>query len=275
MATLYMRWVLVAFVAAGQITFAEQANAILVPAVDAGFVTEAGGSAKGDGAVPIAASATYNYSVGRELHYSSGFYSASLTPMLKNNYFVFDLAGIAPGSIVGASLKLNAGTYESIDTSESYVIGAPTDPGMALGDAMFLKGANAVGMTEFDAPTDPAIGVATGLYGNIASSPMIFGGAMISALDDDTELTISLSAGGVGYLNAFAGGKAFLGGKVLSAPPPLFPQQPFGLTGPDIPGGDPLTPMLLLTVIPESRGAMCTGVGLMMIGLIGIRRSER
>ena len=50
----------------------QPAVGILVPASDAGFVTEAGGSAKGDGTVSGAESATYNYSVGRELHYSSG-----------------------------------------------------------------------------------------------------------------------------------------------------------------------------------------------------------
>ena len=93
--------------------------------------------------------------------------------MLRNNYFVFDLTGIAPGSIVGATLKVNAGTYESVDASEAYTLGAPADPGAALGDAMFLFGTNAAGMTEFDAPTDPAIGVAMALYGNIGSGPSI------------------------------------------------------------------------------------------------------
>ena len=32
---------------------------------------------------------------------------------------------------------------------------------------------------------------------------------------------------------------------------PGTPQQPFGFTGPDIPGGDPLTPKFGLTLVPE------------------------
>ncbi len=42
------------------------------------------------------------------------------------------------------------------------------------------------------------------------------------------------------------GGLVLLGGSVSSVVLPGTPQQPFGFTGPDIPGGDPLTPTLTL-----------------------------
>lgn len=224
-----------------------RAGADVIPASDAGFVTEAGGSAKGDGTVT--SGATYNYSVGREVHYAMGALGGPLVAMNRNNYFVFDLSGVG-GTILSASLELYAGVYESVDPTETFLIGAPADPGAALGDAMFLKGEHALGPSAFDSPFDPAIGVAMGLHGNLGGGPTPFGGAIISTGDDGSTLSIMLDAGGIAYLNSFLGGSVLIAGFVPTAIPPASPQQPFGLTGPDIPGGDPLTPTLTVT-IPE------------------------
>ena len=79
---------------------APAAAAEVVTATDAGFVTMAGGSAKGDGTV--APDATYNYSVGRELHYGAGALFSPLAAMDRKNYFVFDLTGITD-TIVSAT----------------------------------------------------------------------------------------------------------------------------------------------------------------------------
>jgi hypothetical protein len=241
------------------------ASAVTVDAIDSGFVTEMGGSSKGDGTVPAAASATFNYSVGRELHYSGGFLSPPpFAPMLRNNYFVFDLTGVIPGTITSAALKVFAGTYEGTGPldSDEFALVAPMDPVMALGEAGFLLAANAVGTTAFDDPGDPAIAVAMGLYGNITGGPGPLGVKTISSADDGTILTIPLGPGGVGYLNAFAGGVVILGGKVTTAPPPDFPQQPFGFVGPFIGPTPTPTPMLDITIVPEPTTILLVIVGL-------------
>jgi hypothetical protein len=56
------------------------AAVITLTATDAGFVTEMGGSAKGDGTI---SPADYNYSVGYEVHFADGSLSGPLAPMLR------------------------------------------------------------------------------------------------------------------------------------------------------------------------------------------------
>lgn len=245
---------------------AGSARAATIPAVDAGFVTEAGGSAKGDGT--LVPSATFNYSVGRELHYGTGFLGSALAPLNRNNYFVFDLSG-APAMIATATLKIHAGTLESIDTVEEFVLLAPFDPGGALGDAGFLMSAHAAGTSAFDDPGDLAIGVAMAMHDNIAGGAGPLGAAAITFADDGVLLSIPLMPAGVAYLNGMLGGMAILGGTVTTAPPPGTPQQPFGLTGPDLPGGDPLTPHLEVTYVPEPASLFLLAIG----GLILSRRN--
>lgn len=227
-------------------------------AVDAGFVTEAGGSAKGDGT--LVPSATFNYSVGRELHYGAGFLGSPLASLNRNNYFVFDLSG-APAMIATATLKVYAGMLESVDTVEEFVLLAPFDPGGALGDAGFLMSEHAAGPSAFDGPGDMAIDVAMAMYGNIAGGAGPLGVAAITAADDGTILSIPLMPAGIAYLNSMLGGMAILGGTVTTAPPPGTPQQPFGFTGPDIPGGDPLTPYLEVTYVPEPASLASLAIG--------------
>jgi len=242
---------------------AGQGRADTITAIDAGFVTEAGGSAKGDGTV--VPPATYNYSVGRELHYAMGAFGPDLAPMDRKNYFVFDLSGISE-TIVSATLEVYAGVYESVDPTEMFALVAPGDPGAALGDAAFLLAANGIGMSEFDSPADPAIMVAMALHGNLSAAPVELGSVTISAADDGMTLSIAFGPAGLDYLNSFAGGMVLIGGTVPTSPPPDFPQQPFGFTGPDIPGGDPLTPALLVEVVPEPGTMALLGLGAIMVG---------
>jgi len=190
--------------------------------------------------------------------------------MDRNNYFVFDLGSIS-APIVSATLELYAGTYESADPSETFDLLAPGDPGAAVSDADLLLAKNGVGSTEFDESTDPAIGVATALYGNLAGGPPTpLGSVSISAADDSTILLIPLDPGGITYLNDFVGGAIVIGGSVPTVVLPGTPQQPFGGTGPDIPAGDPLTPKLVLTVVPEP-GSL-TLVTCALFGLNALRR---
>jgi hypothetical protein len=237
-----------------------QADVTVLSATDAGFVTEVGGSAKGDGTV--FAPATNNYSAGREEHYAAGYLFSGLAPMDRKNYFVFDLSS-APGPILAAELKVYAGPdipppfpdgthgYESFDPVEAYDILPTMDPPGALADAGALKFANTVGSSEFDESSDPMIGVAMALYGKLAAPGMPLGSKLMSPADDGEIVSIFFTPAGVGYLNSFLGSSVIFGGKVSTAPPPAFPQSVFGSTGPDIAGGDPLTPKLVLTFVPE------------------------
>ncbi len=258
---------IVGLVAAGR------AEAVPLTAVDAGFVTELGGSAKGDGT--LVPSATYNYSVGLEVHYTGGFLSPPpFAPMDRNNYFVFDSSGLS-GTLVGASLEVYAGMFESVHMSEIFDVVAPSDPGAAIADADALLTGNSVGSTEFDDALDPLISVASALYGNIESGPAILGSAVVSSDDDGTTLSIPIVD--LGYLSAHLGGPIFLGGTVSGIiPADGTPQQPFGFTGPDIPGGDPLTPTLILTFASTSVPEPSTlALGAIVLAAICMARRRR
>jgi hypothetical protein len=253
------------------------AFAITLSAVDSGFVTMAGGSSKGDGT--IAPGATFNYSVGYELHYSTGALgmppgTTPLAPMDKNNYFVFDLS-VLGAPIASATLILPAGMLESVDGAEVFDVVIPAAPGPALGDAGALMMAHGVGPGAFDSPMDPAVGIAGALYGNIeggAGAPI--GAKVILPADDFTLVSIPLSPLGVAYLNTFLAGPVLLGGTVPSIIAPSgTPQQPFGLVAPIIPGMGPTVPKLEVTLVPEpSTLLMCaTAIAIAVISRLGRR----
>ncbi len=230
-----------------------QADYIL-PAVDAGFVTDVGGSAKGDGT--LVPTAKFNYSVGFEVHYSTGALGAPLAPTLRKNYFVFDLTSVLPAeTITSATLKLWTGTYESVNAAETYEIKASTDPGFVLS----LVGALASGSSpaDFDETTDPLVLDAATLYGGLADSSFILASASIDDSMDDSFIELTFTGDGLTYLNFLKGGFVPLGGMVSTVDlGDGTPQQPFGFTGPDIPGGDPTTPLLTLATIPEPGSAL-------------------
>ncbi len=248
-----------------------------IDAVDSGFVTVAGGSSKGDGT--IAPGATYNYSVGQEEHYGDGALFSPLAFMDKNNYFVFDTSGIT-GTIIGVALKLPTGTLESVDATETFDLVAPLDPGAGLGDADALLIGNGIGPSEFDAPGDPLLGVASALYGNIeGGAGSVLASSVISSADDGTILTIPFDPFGVGYVESFLGGPLFLGGTVSTITPGPTTQQPFGFVAPGIPaappGSDLSVPMLVIVTedpVPEPTTYMLAILGLLGLGLYGWRR---
>ncbi len=237
---------------------AARAATTTISAVNAGFVTEMGGSSKGDGTV--APPATYNYSVGRELHYSDGALFSPLVSMDRKNFFVFDLSTI-PGPITGATLLLYTGPdtapafpggthgYESLDPTETFVVGETTDPGGALAHIGAISSSTAP--ADFDDAVDPLVLAAKDLYTKLADGPLTLASATLAAADDGMTLAMPITPGGLGYLNLFVGGPLVLGGKLVTAVPPDTPQSVFGYTGPAIPLGDPLTPMLMITYVPE------------------------
>ena len=248
---------------------------ISLDALDAGFVTEDGGSAKGDGTV--APPATFNYSAGREEHFAGGALGAPLAYMDRKNYFVFDLSAVT-GPITGATLKIYMGPdtappfpggehgYESLDPTETYELLEITDQAMALGLAADLLTLNtSVGPGAFDDPADPGVMIAKDLHGALGDGPLVLGGYVASPADDGMTIEIPITPGGLGYLGLFAGGPVVLAGAVptsLPGMPDIDSQLLFGFTGPDIPGGDVLTPVLEVTYIPEPGSTLIAVLGL-------------
>jgi hypothetical protein len=245
---------------------------IVLSALDSGFVTSAGGSAKGDGT--MAAGAPYNYSVGYEVHYTAGALgvppgSAAVSAMDRNNYFVFDLSAVG-APIVSATLVLPAGMLESVDGMEVFDVLAPMAPGMALADAGTLKAAHGMGTGAFDSPMDPAVGMAAALYGNIEGGAALpLASKTILPSDDFGMVSITLSPLGVAYLNGFLGGPVILGGSVPSIVTASgTPQQPFGFTAPMIPGAGSSVPKLVVTAVPEAGAWLLVG-GVVVVGAAG------
>jgi len=239
-----------------------RADIIHLDATDAGFVTERGGSAKGDGTV--APSAKFNYSVGFEAHYTNGALFAPTGPLIRKNYFVFDLSWVT-GEVRSASLELDAGTYESGDPTETYAIREITDQAGALGDADAL--AAGVFPTEFDEPTDPLVGMADALYDRIPGlgpgSPFL-ASFVITSNANDTIIEIVLNAAGIAHLNSNLGSRVILGGFVSTVTGTNYPQQPFGLTGSDL----PVLELTGVVLIPEPSAPlmllMAAGVGMIL-----------
>lgn len=245
--------------------------AVSVTAADAGFVTEMGGSAKGDGTVVSVAK--YNYSVGFEVHYTTGALSPPpYAPMVRKNYFVFDLSAVAL-PIAGAALKLWTGTFESTDPVELYALHGPAHMPTALTLAADLAAGTST--TEFDSPGDALVVKAKDLFDMLAMGPLLAPPFAVSSALDDSFIDIVLSPAGVAYLSGFIGGKVLLSGLVptIDGSPPMTPQQPFGFTGPDIAAGDPLTPVLTLTLVPEPPAALLLLAGVGGLLLLSCRQA--
>lgn len=241
-------------------------------ALDSGFVTAMGGSAKGDS--HLAPPAKYNYSVGYELHYAAGFYSPTLAAMDRKNYFVFDL-GALPGPIVSASLKLWSGKLESADAFETYVLLDTVDQPGALSDAGALASSS---VSAFDDEGDFGIAVAASMYAKLGAGTATLASLDVTHMLDASFLTIGFTPAGISHLNALrtSGGAAVLSGKVTTVDTVggTTPQQPFGFTGPDIAGGGPLVPVLMVSTVPEPAHGLLLLAGLGLVGAaVWLRRS--
>jgi hypothetical protein len=115
--------------------------------------------------------------------------------------------------------------------------------------------------------------MAKSMYTKLATGPAPLAMAVLSPATDGMTIPLPFTPPGLSYLNSFLGGSVILGGLVPTAMPPATPQSVFGFTGPDITAGDPLTPMLEVTFIPEPGGA---AVGIMgFFSLFAAERSRR
>jgi hypothetical protein len=152
---------------------------------------------------------------------------------------------------------------------------ATMDSAGALADAAALKMGNELGgPMDFDAPTDPLVGMAMSMYTKLAAGPMPLAVAVLSPSTDGLTIPLPFTPPGLGYLNSFLGAKVILGGKVPTAMPPTTPQSVFGYTEPDIAGGDPLTPKLEITYVPEPSAALLTTLAAMALRTTARRRTR-
>jgi hypothetical protein len=265
---------LAAFCFSGQLN----ADIFSLSATDSGFVTEMGGSAKGDGT--LTAPATFNYSVGQEEHYFDGALGSALAFMDRKNYFVFDLSSVTD-PIASAKLKLWMGPdeppafpggmhgYESLDPSELFAVLETTDPTMALGIAGdLLVGNMSGGPGAFDSATDPLVMAAKDLYSILGDGAPLATITTTSA-DNDTFLMIDFTPAGIAYLNMFLGGEVILAGELPTIDGVDTTELIFGFTGPDISGGtEPAKiPMLELTTVPEPASGilLALGIGIFLV----------
>lgn len=238
------------------------ADVIMVGAFDSGFVTDAGGSSKGDGTV--APPATFNYSVGQAEHFADGSLTSSLAFNTRKNYFVFDLSGVTD-PIVAASMMLYMGPdtppafpggehgYESLDAFEDFALLETTDPDGAKALAGDLLAGNIAGdPTAFDTPADPLVGAAMDLFSTLGDGA-VMGFITTTSADDDTFLTIDFTPDGITYLNGFLGDTVIIAGELVTIGAPDTTELIFGFTGPDLIGGATpgFEPVLTVTTVPE------------------------
>ncbi len=242
------------------------ALAVDLDVVDSGFLTETGGSSKFDAV--LAPAAAYNYSTGWELHYDGGGLKPAfpLVYQEKKSYFVFDLSGVAPGSIVDAELilPLPAGGYTSSDASEEFVLSATS---LTSAELDILK--DPMIMPPGPIPPgdiDPGLIMAAMDFFGVLTEVIDMmgpelGAAALEVGDAGTAVVIPLSPFGIDYLNDSAGGTVVIGGKVVSIDPmmPFYTQELFSGTAPFPESGMPPfspteSPVLSLVAVPLPMG---------------------
>jgi len=242
------------------------ALAVDLDAIDSGFLTATGGSSKFDAV--FAPGAAYNYSTGWELHYDGGGLKPAI-PLVyqeKKSYFVFDLSGVAPGSILSAeiALPLPAGGYTSTDPSEEFVLSATS---LTAGELAILSPPMILPPGPIPpGDVDPGLIMAAMDFFGVVTEVVDMMGPELGAAapeigDEGTAIVIALSPFGVDYLNDNAGGTVVIGGKVGSIDPamPFYTQELFSGTAPFPEAGIPpfsptASPVLSLVVVPLPMG---------------------
>lgn len=261
-------------------------SAVIIPlsAEDSGFYNSVGRHSKLDGSPSFGAAtpATFNYSTGT-IDEGPPFGPPGTPPdVFRKNFFTFDLTGITPGSVAGATLKLflPPGGYG----------GPPSLTYKLYGSLVPDSAAMATLSADLKDVYDPGIGAelttALGLYAKIGDTKVAaipeFGTITVTAAAAGTMLTIPLTPTGITYLNLFAGGDVVLGGELAglttTGPPDDAPVFLFGFSSPVIPGVVPWdmssvsptpTPTLEI-VVPEPTTVALLGVS--MAFLLGARR---
>ena len=177
-------------------------------------------------------------------NYFVGYTSPSHVPE-RRNYFLFDLSGITPGTVVSAKLLLYVPLfapefttdpgpgYISPDPVEDYLITGTTVPPSVIAD-----------------PTHPAA-VAMGIFATFGTGPMM-GSAPATASNMGGDLMIPITPFGVTGINLFAGGDFAITGRLTSLERRMGVLDELLFSFTDIPGDGMIDkPRLVLEIIPE------------------------
>lgn len=234
-----------------------------IDAINTGFLTAEGGASNFDGL--LVEMATFNYSVGWELHYDGGGLKPTV-PLIyqeKRNYFVFDLSSVTD-PITSAVLELGfpAGGYSSPDASEEFILSATpvTAPELEMLKTAPVMPVATPPFFDIVPPVVDGIALPGGLFDGITAAYDDFGISLASytRTDSDTDdpASIAFSAEGLAYLNDHLGTTVVLGGKLISLSAAGVAEELFGFTDPwlDVapPSYTPMTapPSLLLETTP-------------------------
>jgi hypothetical protein len=150
------------------------------------------------------------------------------------NFFSFNLAGIAPGSITSASVEITGGqnVFDSGPNGVFSLYASPVDP--ATDQAGFLAGLTAA---------------------NLIGTVSVTNGGTLSSSDPTlSDVTVTFNATGLADLNAAAGGQFSVGGTFTGADPYVLLPGPGGLTFANLfnGSGNVAGAELSLTAVPEA-----------------------
>lgn len=115
------------------------------------------------------------------------------------NFFVFDLSGVAPGTITSATLRLfnPPGGYRSPSTSEEYAVYDVITP-----------------IPDLLAPYPDFSSAGGRIYTDLGAGAM-YGATTVSAADNNSVVILSLNAASLSALNNNAGSLFAIGGRVV------------------------------------------------------------
>ncbi len=167
------------------------------------------------------------------------------------NFFSFNLAGIAPGSIVSASVEISGGqnVFDSGPNGVFSLYASPADP--ATDGTDFLAGLAAA---------------------NLIGTVSVTNGGTISSFDPTpSDVTVAFNATGLADLNAAAGGQFYVGGTFTGADSYVLLPGPGGLTFANLfnGSGNVAGAELSLTTVPEPSTWVMLLAGFAALGAAG------
>ncbi len=152
------------------------------------------------------------------------------------NFFSFDLAGIAPGSIVGASVEITGG--------QNVFVSGPPD------------GVYSLYVSTVDPAASEAGFLASLTGGNLIGTVSVKnGGTLSSSNPTPSDVRVTFNATGIADLNASAGSDFYIGGTFAGANPYYLIPGPGGLSFKNLfngSGNDAGAELLLETTVPEA-----------------------
>jgi hypothetical protein len=167
------------------------------------------------------------------------------------NFFSFSLSGIAPGSIVAASVEIAGGqnVFDSGPNGVFSLYASPVDP--AADESGFLSGLTTANLIGTVSVTD--------------------GGSLGFSNPIPSDVTVTFNAKGVADLNAAAGKQFYIGGTFGGADPYVLHPGPGGLTFANLfnGSGNVAGADLSLTTVPEPSTWAMLLAGFIALGAAG------